>query len=137
MKLLEVMSIPCFLGCYGSLDILCRTALADLHRFDVENNTWTSLSTTSGQRPPPRFNHGLTSLPGYLYVFGGQSSPVCEFIQFSGIAESNSKHCVISDWMTNGNFSTRFIVTQILCAALRNDLYRLDLETLEWTLLER
>ena len=51
--------------CTGSL-------LNDLHRFDSSSLTWTDFSgLVIGPVPPPREYHGVATVGGLLYVFGG------------------------------------------------------------------
>ncbi len=47
-------------------------ALGDMYKFDLDQRKWEVVVSIKGQSPAPRYNHGLASASGKLYVFGGQ-----------------------------------------------------------------
>jgi hypothetical protein len=108
--------------------IIVDTALADLYRFDIENKHWSAVTSTTGDLPSARYNHGFASLSGFLYVFGGQVSRVGE------TPETAPDYCLTTDLLSH-IFNT---YDQMICySGFKNDFFRLDLATLQWTLLGR
>jgi hypothetical protein len=74
--------LRCLRSLAGSYDL----GLDDLHRLDLSTYTWTDLTPLAQGRPPkPRGGHGVASLNGRLYVFGGTKG--------NDFGESNLQSC--------------------------------------------
>ena len=48
----------------------------DLHEYDISTEAWENLTimadpTSKGAQPSPRWGHGLISVAGKLFIFGG------------------------------------------------------------------
>jgi hypothetical protein len=71
-QVLQFFAIRMCFYSYFLCEYLSAVLLNDLHRFDVDSFTWTDLSSfVTGTAPPPREYHGVATLNGILYVFGG------------------------------------------------------------------
>jgi hypothetical protein len=146
---------------YGHSLTLCDHALylfggttgweynSDLHKLDLETYTWTAL-TVSGECPAGRYRHEVACYNNHLFIFGGgRSNTVYGFDTLPVINLSSlcwMSHPCQPD-VTHGLPSARRCHSCVQVSAevymcggyngqvIFNDLWKLSLETLHWTLL--